>query len=76
MRWSLEEFVYGATDGAVTTFAVVAGVVGEDHEGCGAVEPGGILAGGHQWLSQQPRKAAGQQGEKVRIGRSIHGARA
>ncbi|HKX82225.1 MAG TPA: VIT1/CCC1 transporter family protein [Nitrososphaera sp.] len=28
MRWSLEEFVYGATDGAVTTFAVVAGVVG------------------------------------------------
>lgn len=28
MRWSLEDFVYGATDGAVTTFAVVAGVVG------------------------------------------------
>ena len=28
MRWSIEEFVYGATDGAVTTFAVVAGVVG------------------------------------------------
>jgi len=28
MKWSLEEFVYGATDGAVTTFAVVAGVVG------------------------------------------------
>lgn len=28
MRWSLEDFVYAATDGAVTTFAVVAGVVG------------------------------------------------
>ena len=28
MKWYLEEFVYGATDGAVTTFAVVAGVVG------------------------------------------------
>jgi VIT1/CCC1 family predicted Fe2+/Mn2+ transporter len=28
MRWSLGDFVYGATDGAVTTFAVVAGVVG------------------------------------------------
>lgn len=28
MKWSLADFVYGATDGAVTTFAVVAGVVG------------------------------------------------
>jgi VIT1/CCC1 family predicted Fe2+/Mn2+ transporter len=28
MRWSLEDFMYGATDGAVTTFAVVAGVIG------------------------------------------------
>ena len=28
MNWSLEDFVYGATDGAVTTFAVVAGVTG------------------------------------------------
>jgi len=28
MKWSLGDFVYGATDGAVTTFAVVAGVVG------------------------------------------------
>lgn len=28
MNWSLEDFVYGATDGAVTTFAVVAGVIG------------------------------------------------
>ena len=28
MRWSLADFVYGATDGAVTTFAIVAGVVG------------------------------------------------
>jgi vacuolar iron transporter family protein len=28
MRWSLGDFVYGATDGAVTTFAVVAGVIG------------------------------------------------
>lgn len=28
MKWSLEDFVYGATDGAVTTFAVVAGVIG------------------------------------------------
>lgn len=28
MKWFIEDFVYGATDGAVTTFAVVAGVVG------------------------------------------------
>ena len=28
MRLSIEDFVYGATDGAVTTFAVVAGVIG------------------------------------------------
>lgn len=28
MKWSLGDFVYGATDGAVTTFAVVAGVIG------------------------------------------------
>lgn len=29
MKWSIEDFVYGATDRAVTTFAVVAGVIGE-----------------------------------------------
>jgi VIT1/CCC1 family predicted Fe2+/Mn2+ transporter len=28
LKWSLEDFVYGATDGSVTTFAIVAGVVG------------------------------------------------
>lgn len=28
VKLSIEDFVYGATDGAVTTFAVVAGVVG------------------------------------------------
>lgn len=28
MNWSIEDFVNGATDGAVTTFAVVAGVIG------------------------------------------------
>jgi VIT1/CCC1 family predicted Fe2+/Mn2+ transporter len=28
MKFSIENFVYGATDGAVTTFAIVAGVVG------------------------------------------------
>ncbi|MGH9912227.1 MAG: VIT1/CCC1 transporter family protein, partial [Nitrososphaeraceae archaeon] len=28
MNLSVEDFVYGATDGAVTTFAVVAGVFG------------------------------------------------
>jgi vacuolar iron transporter family protein len=28
MRLSIQDFVYGATDGAVTTFAVVAGVIG------------------------------------------------
>lgn len=28
MKWSLGDFVYGATDGAVTTFAVVAGAIG------------------------------------------------
>lgn len=28
MIWSIEDFVYGAIDGSVTTFAVVAGVVG------------------------------------------------
>jgi len=27
-RWVLEDFVYGATDGAVTTFAVVSGAIG------------------------------------------------
>ena len=26
MRWSIEDFVYGGTDGAVTTFAIVLGV--------------------------------------------------
>ena len=25
MRWSIEDFVYGGTDGAVTTFAIVSG---------------------------------------------------
>lgn len=28
MKWPLQDFVYGATDGAITTFAIVAGVVG------------------------------------------------
>jgi vacuolar iron transporter family protein len=28
MKWSIQDFVYGANDGYVTTFAVVAGVVG------------------------------------------------
>ena len=28
MKLSIEDFIYGATDGAITTFAVVAGVVG------------------------------------------------
>jgi VIT1/CCC1 family predicted Fe2+/Mn2+ transporter len=28
MRWRFEDFIYGSIDGAVTTFAVVAGVVG------------------------------------------------
>ena len=28
MKWSIEDFVNGATDGAVTTFAVVTGVIG------------------------------------------------
>jgi VIT1/CCC1 family predicted Fe2+/Mn2+ transporter len=28
MKFSIENFVYGATDGAVTTFAIVAGVIG------------------------------------------------
>jgi hypothetical protein len=30
MQLSVEDFVYGATDGSVTTFAVVAGVVGAE----------------------------------------------
>ena len=30
MRWSIQDVVYGATDGAVTTFAVVAGVVKQE----------------------------------------------
>jgi hypothetical protein len=25
MRWSIEDFVYGGIDGAVTTFAIVSG---------------------------------------------------
>lgn len=28
MKWHFEDFIYGAIDGAVTTFAIVAGVVG------------------------------------------------
>ena len=28
MRWSFEDFIYGSIDGTVTTFAIVAGVVG------------------------------------------------
>ena len=28
MKWHFEDFIYGSIDGAVTTFAVVAGVVG------------------------------------------------
>jgi hypothetical protein len=28
MKWSLEDFVYGATDGVATIFAVVAGIIG------------------------------------------------
>ena len=28
MKYSIENFVYGAIDGAVTTFAVVTGVIG------------------------------------------------
>lgn len=28
MKWSIEDFVYGATDGAVTTFAIVTGAFG------------------------------------------------
>ena len=28
MKWYFQDFIYGSIDGAVTTFAVVAGVVG------------------------------------------------
>ena len=28
MKWHFEDFIYGSIDGAVTTFAIVAGVVG------------------------------------------------
>ena len=28
MKWHLQDFIYGSIDGAVTTFAIVAGVVG------------------------------------------------
>ena len=28
MRWSIEDFVYGGTDGAITTFAIVSGAFG------------------------------------------------
>jgi len=27
LKWTIEDFVYGATDGSVTTFVIVAGVV-------------------------------------------------
>jgi vacuolar iron transporter family protein len=30
MQFSVEDFVYGASDGSVTTFAVVAGVIGAE----------------------------------------------
>jgi len=28
MKWYFEDFIYGSIDGAVTTFVIVAGVVG------------------------------------------------
>ena len=28
MGWSIEDFVYGGTDGAITTFAIVSGAFG------------------------------------------------
>ena len=28
MKWHFDDFIYGSIDGAVTTFAIVAGVVG------------------------------------------------
>src|SRR4030065_2526517 len=37
MKWHFEDFIYGSIDGAVTTFAVVAGVVGA------SLSPGIIL---------------------------------
>src|SRR5210317_2082159 len=30
MKWHFDDFIYGSIDGAVTTFAIVAGVVGAD----------------------------------------------
>lgn len=40
MRWSPQDFVYGATDGDVTTFAVVAGVAGASLEPSIVLIPG------------------------------------
>ena len=37
MKWQFDDFIYGSIDGAVTTFAVVAGVVGA------SLSPGIIL---------------------------------
>jgi len=37
MKWHFDDFIYGSTDGAVTTFAIVAGVVGA------SLSPGIIL---------------------------------
>ena len=28
MKWYFDDFIYGSIDGAVTTFAIVAGVIG------------------------------------------------
>ena len=28
MKWHFDDFIYGSIDGAVTTFAIVAGVIG------------------------------------------------
>jgi VIT1/CCC1 family predicted Fe2+/Mn2+ transporter len=57
MKYSVENFVYGAIDGAVTTFAVVTGVIGASLSPSIIVKLGfaNLLADGFSMAFQQRR---------------------
>jgi VIT family len=60
MKWLIEDFIYGATDNAVTTFAIVIGVIGA------ALSPSIVLISGFakficRRLFNDDRKLFGQQ---------------
>ena len=63
MKLSIEAFVYGATDGAVTTFAVVAGVVGAGIISIDYFDIG-ICKFIRRWLFDGNRKLSGSKSQK------------